>query len=80
MSTPDPLAERYRHRGPYGGRTSYRCPACLQKWYWFDSLKRHMGILHHKCRFCPKAYIRIERHEKYAHTNEYAVAAGACER
>ena len=70
-------AERYRLR--HSSRGAYRCPACLQTWYSPQGLRRHMGLLHHRCRFCPKAYIRIERHEKLAHTAEYAVAAGACE-
>jgi hypothetical protein len=38
-----------------------------------------MAILHHRCRFCTKAYINIEHHEKRSHTIEYAIAAGACE-
>lgn len=66
--------ERYRERRGLG----YRCPACLQKWWHPQGLRRHMAVLHHRCRFCTKAYIRVDRHEKLAHTNEYAIEAGAC--
>ena len=60
-------------------RVTYRCPACHQHWYDPRGLKRHMGRLHHFCRFCTKAYINVEHHEKRSHTIEYALAAGACE-
>jgi hypothetical protein len=65
-------ARRFRHK------RRWRCPACLQYWFAVQGLKRHMAILHHRCRFCPKAYILVDQHEKRSHTNEYAIAAGAC--
>ena len=76
--TPDEWAASERYRVPNHG-LGYRCPACLQTWCEARALRRHMAILHHRCRFCPKAYIRVERHERYAHTAEYAIAEGCCE-
>jgi hypothetical protein len=67
-----------RYRNPRG--SGLRCPACLQTWWHRNGLIRHMGKLHHRCRFCPKAYIMVDHHEKRMHTNEYAIAAGACKR
>lgn len=68
------VAERYRDRRGLG----FYCPACRQKWFHPQGLRNHMAKLHHMCRFCPKAYIRVERHEKLAHTADHARAAGAC--
>lgn len=70
-------SRKYRVKG-WG--TGYRCPACLQTWFSLRGLKRHMGILHHRCRFCTKAYILVDQHEKRSHTIEYAIAAGACKK
>ena len=75
-----PLFERWRVRAHTFGAASYRCPACLQRWSHWRGLARHMAILHHKCRFCPKAYILVDQHEKRSHTGEYAAAEGLCPR
>lgn len=79
MSEDFAVMERYRDRGKRGWRASYKCPACLQTWFHPSGLRRHMAVLHHRCRFCTKAYIRVDRHEKLAHTDEYARANGACD-
>ena len=71
--TPEERAASERYRVSSRG-LGYRCPACLQIW-----CRRHMAILHHRCRFCTRAYIRVERHERYAHTAEFAIAEGCCE-
>ena len=72
------LMERFRDRSHKGWTLRFKCPACLQTWSHPRGLRRHMAVLHHRCRFCVKAYIRIDRHERLAHTDEWARANGAC--
>lgn len=67
------IARRYQVR-----TSRFRCPACSDIYYAWAGLKRHMAKLHHACRFCPRAYIRVDQHERRSHTIEWARAAGAC--
>ena len=69
-------AVAHRYAIGHGGR--FRCPADNVVYVSWEGLKRHMSKMHYPCRFCVRAYIRVDQHERRSHTVEWAKAAGAC--
>lgn len=76
MINPDEYVIARRYTVRHG--TRFKCPACSQLWYAWEGLKRHMRVMHHPCRFCVRAYVRVDQHERRSHTVEWAKASGGC--
>lgn len=55
----------------------WACHLCHQTWVSDRGLRRHLTIEHRPCRFCPRSYIRVDRHERLMYTLAYAEAERA---